>query len=140
MQDFDCTLQKKVADKPELSNFPAHRMSFTTRDMARIGQLMLQNGQWDGKQVIPADWIKTITSLVTLIMEINPPFERRPRRASPAIPGGALLAAVGLLRSASVSRVTGAAAALSRAAFRTHIFTGPLLHVSAPIAPARIDA
>lgn len=76
MQDFDRTLQKKVADKPELSNFPAYRMFLTTRDMARIGQLMLQNGQWDGKRVVPADWIKTITSLVTPIMEINPPSER----------------------------------------------------------------
>jgi CubicO group peptidase (beta-lactamase class C family) len=44
MQDFDCTLLKEVADKPVLSNFPAHRMSFTTRDMARIGQLTLQDG------------------------------------------------------------------------------------------------
>ena len=44
MQDFDRTLLKEVADKPVLSNFPAHRMSFTTRDMARIGQLTLQDG------------------------------------------------------------------------------------------------
>jgi CubicO group peptidase (beta-lactamase class C family) len=27
------------------------------RDMARLGQLMLQAGNWNGKQIIPADWI-----------------------------------------------------------------------------------
>jgi CubicO group peptidase (beta-lactamase class C family) len=31
-------------------------------DMARLGMLALQNGQWDGKQVAPADWIKTMTT------------------------------------------------------------------------------
>jgi CubicO group peptidase (beta-lactamase class C family) len=31
-------------------------------DMARLGVLALQNGQWEGKQVAPADWIKTITT------------------------------------------------------------------------------
>jgi CubicO group peptidase (beta-lactamase class C family) len=27
-------------------------------DWARLGQLMLQDGQWDGKQVLPAGWLK----------------------------------------------------------------------------------
>ncbi len=76
MQDFDRTLQKKINYTPELSKFPALPTWLTTRDMARIGQLMLQHGQWNSKQVVPADWIKTITSLVTPIMEINPPSER----------------------------------------------------------------
>jgi CubicO group peptidase (beta-lactamase class C family) len=31
-------------------------------DMARLGLFALQNGQWEGKQVAPADWIKTITT------------------------------------------------------------------------------
>jgi CubicO group peptidase (beta-lactamase class C family) len=31
-------------------------------DMARLGMLALQNGQWEGKQAAPADWIKTITT------------------------------------------------------------------------------
>ena len=29
----------------------------TLRDFARIGQLMLQGGVWDGRQVVPADWV-----------------------------------------------------------------------------------
>jgi CubicO group peptidase (beta-lactamase class C family) len=31
-------------------------------DMARLGMLALQNGQWDGKQVAPTEWIKAMTS------------------------------------------------------------------------------
>ena len=76
MQDFDRSLQKKEADDPKLSKYPAYRFSLTTRDMARIGQLMLQNGKWNGKQVVPADWIRTITSIVTPMEQINPPSAR----------------------------------------------------------------
>lgn len=32
------------------------------RDMAKFGQLFLQNGQWLGQQVVPADWIQLATS------------------------------------------------------------------------------
>lgn len=28
------------------------------RDMAKLGLLYLQNGQWEGKQVVPAQWVK----------------------------------------------------------------------------------
>ena len=31
-------------------------------DMAKLGQLYLQNGMWDGKQIVPADWVKESTS------------------------------------------------------------------------------
>jgi CubicO group peptidase (beta-lactamase class C family) len=31
-------------------------------DMARLGMLALQNGQWQGKQIAPADWIKAMTT------------------------------------------------------------------------------
>ncbi len=32
-----------------------------TQDMAKFGQLMLQNGVWNGEQVVPAHWVKTAT-------------------------------------------------------------------------------
>lgn len=76
MQDFDRSLQKKESDDSKLSKYPAYRFSLTARDMARIGQLMLQNGEWDGKQLVPADWIRTITSIVTPMEQINPPAMR----------------------------------------------------------------
>ena len=32
-------------------------LNFTTRDLARFGQLILQDGQRDGQQIVPAEWI-----------------------------------------------------------------------------------
>jgi CubicO group peptidase (beta-lactamase class C family) len=34
-------------------------------DLARIGQLILHRGRWNGEQVIPADWIARATAVVT---------------------------------------------------------------------------
>jgi len=31
------------------------------RDMARLGYLVLRNGRWDGRQVVPEDWIDRMT-------------------------------------------------------------------------------
>ncbi|MDJ0822424.1 MAG: serine hydrolase [Paracoccaceae bacterium] len=36
-------------------------LNLTTRDYARLGQLFLQNGQWNGMQVVPADWVAEST-------------------------------------------------------------------------------
>lgn len=33
-----------------------------TEDMAKLGQLMLQKGEWNGKQILPASWIEMMTS------------------------------------------------------------------------------
>jgi CubicO group peptidase (beta-lactamase class C family) len=35
----------------------ASGLRMTTRDLARIGTLILGGGQWNGRQVIPADWL-----------------------------------------------------------------------------------
>lgn len=32
------------------------------RDLARIGQLMLDSGNWKGKQLVPASWVRACTS------------------------------------------------------------------------------
>ncbi|WP_096200782.1 serine hydrolase domain-containing protein [Bacillus sp. FJAT-45350] len=42
---------------------PSYIFRMSTRDMARFGQLYLQNGVWNGKQLIPEQWIKESTSL-----------------------------------------------------------------------------
>ena len=36
-------------------------LALTTRDMAKIGHLYLNEGRWDGKQVLPVEWVKEST-------------------------------------------------------------------------------
>ncbi|KIC51426.1 serine hydrolase [Tateyamaria sp. ANG-S1] len=36
-------------------------LNITTRDYARFGQMILQNGTWQGQQIVPADWIAAST-------------------------------------------------------------------------------
>lgn len=35
------------------------------RDMAKIGQLMVQQGEWNGEQIVPSDWITESTMVQT---------------------------------------------------------------------------
>lgn len=64
MQDWRRDAQHKGGDSTR-SKYPAYHMWFSTRDMARIGYLMLRKGKWKEQQIIPANWIKTSTSIVT---------------------------------------------------------------------------
>ncbi len=36
-------------------------LNLTTRDYARFGQMIVQNGQWQGQQIVPAEWIAAST-------------------------------------------------------------------------------
>ena len=36
----------------------AYPMRMSARDLARFGLLYLRGGQWAGKQVVPADWVR----------------------------------------------------------------------------------
>lgn len=38
-------------------------VAVTARDAARFGQLMLQGGEWQGRQLVPADWVAQSTSV-----------------------------------------------------------------------------
>jgi CubicO group peptidase (beta-lactamase class C family) len=45
--------------------FGAHGLNIRTQEIARFGQLYLQKGQWQGRQLVPASWVEAATSLQT---------------------------------------------------------------------------
>jgi len=71
MQDFSVSRQKAISAMPD-SRFPEYAMYFSTRDMARLGLLMLRGGSWNGAQLIPRAWCERITTLVTPHRDIHP--------------------------------------------------------------------
>jgi CubicO group peptidase (beta-lactamase class C family) len=75
MQDFVRADQRKSGDTTR-SRFLAYHMNLSTRDMARIGYLMLRGGNWGGRQVVPRDWVRLSTSAITRVSGMNPPARR----------------------------------------------------------------
>lgn len=63
-QDWNIKNQKKYYKKSK-SQYPAYHIYVSTRDMAKLGQLMLNEGEWNGKQLISKEWVKKTTSTVT---------------------------------------------------------------------------
>lgn len=71
MQDFERSEQRKESELPA-SRHAEYVMYLSTRDMARLGLLMLRQGNWDGVQLVPSEWVKEITTLVTPQADIRP--------------------------------------------------------------------
>lgn len=76
MQDFDRSTHRRNGDATRSVHL-AYHMNFSTRDMARLGYLMLREGSWNGRQIVPRDWTKRIVSVVTPVSEMNPPGNRK---------------------------------------------------------------
>lgn len=76
MQDFDRHRQQMLGDL-KVSRYPAYHMWLSTRDMARLALLMLNDGKWNDEQVVPSDWVKESTSVLTPIKDLNPDFSRK---------------------------------------------------------------
>jgi CubicO group peptidase (beta-lactamase class C family) len=74
-EDWDRSVQHKEGDLT-ISKYPAYPIWLSTRDMARIGYLMLREGNWNGRQVISKDWAREIVRVVTPVDEMNPPRRR----------------------------------------------------------------
>jgi CubicO group peptidase (beta-lactamase class C family) len=70
-EDFRRSAQHKEGDS-HLSIHLAYHMWLSTRDMARIGLLMLREGVWRGRQIVPRAWVKTITTPFTRLEQMNP--------------------------------------------------------------------
>ena len=61
MEDFDirhCYYHLEA----EHSIYPAYPFRLSARDAARYGQLFLQQGEWEGKEIIPSRWVKESTT------------------------------------------------------------------------------
>ncbi len=50
-------------------------MAMTPRDMAKLGYLYLRQGEWDGQQVIPVDWITASTKRYIQVQEPLEPWD-----------------------------------------------------------------
>lgn len=70
MQDWDRSLQKKEGDTT-ISKYLAYPIWFSTRDMARIGLLMLNSGNWNGNQIISKNWVNEMLKERTNYKELN---------------------------------------------------------------------
>ena len=79
-QDWNIENQKKSGNTSK-SQYKAYHIYLSTRDMAKLGQLMLNKGEWNGKQLISKTWIAKTTSTIT-------PFETMVERYGPADPDG----------------------------------------------------
>lgn len=74
MQDFDRKKQVKIPHEGQVH--PEYAMYLSTRDMARIGLLMLRGGNWAGRQLVPNSWAARSLDPTTPFEEMNPPYFR----------------------------------------------------------------
>ena len=75
MQDWNRALQQKSGNLT-VSRHPAYHFNLSTRDMARIGYLMLREGNWRGRQIVPREWVRESTRAFTRRTEMNPERHR----------------------------------------------------------------
>ncbi|MBA8881073.1 serine hydrolase domain-containing protein [Phyllobacterium myrsinacearum] len=61
MEDFRYDEERRDGglQPDECSWHPAYPFRMSARDLARFGQLFLQQGEWNGRQIIPRDWVTT---------------------------------------------------------------------------------
>ena len=62
-EDFDIERQRMLGYPSAPSRFKSYQMWLSARDMARLGLLMVNEGVWNGRQVIPASWVRESTAL-----------------------------------------------------------------------------
>jgi hypothetical protein len=51
------------------SKYPAYHFRLSAQDLALYGQLYLNNGKWNGEQIIPKDWIEVSTKPYSITNE-----------------------------------------------------------------------
>ena len=83
MQDYDKKRQKKNSGMPYTVH-PEYAMYLSTRDMARIGLLMLRGGEWNSKRIMPDHWAEALTELITPAHDIFPSSLRFSQTTGPS--------------------------------------------------------
>ena len=78
MQDFERERHRRTGNASR-SRHLAYHIHLSTRDMARIGYLMLREGNWHGTQVVPREWVQRSTRAITPVHEMNPTPRREGR-------------------------------------------------------------
>jgi CubicO group peptidase (beta-lactamase class C family) len=68
MQDFNWQKDGRY-DYSNVSEHPAYHFDMTARDMARFGLLVMNGGNWNGQQLLPADWLTESTSAQITVPE-----------------------------------------------------------------------
>ncbi len=63
-QDWDLSRHRYTGNMSR-SMHPAYHFHLSTRDMARIGYLMLRKGKWEDKQIIAKDWHRKMIAVST---------------------------------------------------------------------------
>ncbi len=81
MQDWDRQAQRPGGNRI-YSQHRAYHFYFSTRDMARIGYLMLRNGKWKDTQVIPEWWVKESTSPFSPYSEMSNDYKNLKQKYS----------------------------------------------------------
>lgn len=57
-------------ESPQGINAGGWGLYLKTEDLAKMGQLLLQKGEWNGKQIIPADWVEEMSK--KQVESVNP--------------------------------------------------------------------
>jgi len=76
LEDFHGARHQRSGDGAKSAHL-AYPFFLSTRDMARLGYLMLRQGNWRGQQLVPAAWVAQITQPVTPSAQMHPPHVAR---------------------------------------------------------------
>jgi len=68
MEDFSLDDSEYFYEESK-SKYPAYAFRMTARDMARLGLLYQRKGNWNGRQIIPEDWIDLSTRAYSSVSE-----------------------------------------------------------------------